>query len=299
MAQPSVLSTPTKPTHGCLMDYSEFSQFQKSGQFLNFSIKYVIEGVENYTVNGLPFKVQKGQYLLTGFGSGGSVLIDEKENVKGMCMALSPKIIHEVLSQHLQPAFLLPQCDFLHLFNCDEFIENKYNAGATNLGNYLTELEKYVLKQPPGFIEGSSELYYTVTEHLLADYLPLQKMFRRVKAVKHSTRKELFRRLLQAKEQLEDSFAIKQAISEIAISHGFSEYHFFRLFKNTFQISPYQYQLNQRLNFAKDLLLKKQLSVSDVAFATGFNDVHAFSKAFKKKYNHSPSDISARPISRI
>lgn len=280
----------TEPsTHQCLTDYSSYRQLSKSGQFLNFSIKYVVQGVEHFKVNGTSIKLKQGEYLLAGFGSGGNVTIDSKTAVTGMCMAISPQIISEVLSQQLNPSALMPENKDLHLFNRDEFIENKYTANSTKLGKLLIDLEQSLIKKEHGFIQNNSETYYAITECLLADYLPLQNMFSRVKAVKNSTRKELFRRLLLAKNYIDESFTTNINVKEIAHIHGFSEYHFFRLFKNAFQISPYQYQLDKRLTAAKELLVKNQFTVSDIAIASGFNDVYSFSKAFKKKYNLSPS----------
>ena len=42
---------------------------------------------------------------------------------------------------------------------------------------------------------------------------------------------------------------------------------------------------------AKELLMNSGLSVTDVCFATGFENVAHFSKSFKKKYGVPPSDI--------
>jgi AraC family transcriptional regulator len=69
---------------------------------------------------------------------------------------------------------------------------------------------------------------------------------------------------------------------------GLSEFHFIRLFKQSFSISPYQYIIQCRLAHAQTLLAN-HVSIANTAFDTGFADVFSFSKAFKKAFGMSPS----------
>lgn len=46
-----------------------------------------------------------------------------------------------------------------------------------------------------------------------------------------------------------------------------------------------------RLDIAYDLLLKKELNVSEIAYQTGFTSASNFSMLFKQKYNKAPSEI--------
>ena len=46
-----------------------------------------------------------------------------------------------------------------------------------------------------------------------------------------------------------------------------------------------------RLHRAKDLLRNTDLTVSEVAFRTGFKNVSHFSKVFKETFNINPSEI--------
>jgi AraC-like DNA-binding protein len=62
------------------------------------------------------------------------------------------------------------------------------------------------------------------------------------------------------------------------------------LFKNTFEISPYQYQKRMRLEFAKQQLLAGK-ELLDVAISIGYADLPTFSKAFKQVYRTTPSSL--------
>lgn len=75
-------------------------------------------------------------------------------------------------------------------------------------------------------------------------------------------------------------------LSEIA---GLSRFHFSRLFKELSGRTVTEYVTATRLNKADYLLRHSPLSISDIAVATGFNDIYYFSRTFKKHRRMSPS----------
>jgi AraC-like DNA-binding protein len=54
-----------------------------------------------------------------------------------------------------------------------------------------------------------------------------------------------------------------------------------------------------RLKKAAHLLREQSISVSDVAYAVGYNDPQYFSKCFRKKYNCTPTEYAATKNARI
>jgi AraC family transcriptional regulator len=273
----------------CIMDYSSFTELEARGTIKNFAIKYVVSGIENYSVNEVDFKVAAGEYMLAGFSGDVSVRIDSKTEVKGICVDLSKDVLNEVLSYQFTPGANTENQDLWRLMSSSDFPESKYQAFGTHLGNILLKLQPQVIMQGVKYLQPQHEAYYQITEALVADCMPNMRIFRRIKAIKATTRKELFRKLLRSKNFIDNDCPVRTEIGEIAQLHGFSEYHFFRLFKTAFGISPYQYLLNKRLLHASQLLTQSNLNVSDVTFACGYGDIHTFSRAFKKKFGHSPS----------
>jgi AraC-like DNA-binding protein len=69
-----------------------------------------------------------------------------------------------------------------------------------------------------------------------------------------------------------------------------SKYHFIRLFKTTFGLSPYQYIVSKRLESAR-IKLQEGNSVVQTAYDAGYPDASSFSKAFKSAYGVTPSSI--------
>lgn len=77
-------------------------------------------------------------------------------------------------------------------------------------------------------------------------------------------------------------------ISDLASLSAVSETYFRKLFKKVYSISPSQYIMNLRLEYASQLLQSQLYSVLQVSEQSGFNDVKYFSRIFKKHYGISP-----------
>ena len=60
-------------------------------------------------------------------------------------------------------------------------------------------------------------------------------------------------------------------------------------FKEVMGVAPGQYHLNLKIEKAMQMLRETSLSVSEVAYQTGFESLFYFSRIFKKKTNVSPS----------
>lgn len=81
--------------------------------------------------------------------------------------------------------------------------------------------------------------------------------------------------------------------SIIARSLGMSSSNFLRLFKQELGLSPQRYQLNQRLEKSREMLLHQNIPITQIAQAAGFADRYHFSKAFKAIFKISPAAFRA------
>lgn len=95
-------------------------------------------------------------------------------------------------------------------------------------------------------------------------------------------------RLRRAAEHLEQNLAAPFCLDELAGLACMSKYHFCRLFKRHSGLSPKQFCICRRIEKACELLGKPDLTVSQIAYRLGFNDVTEFSRQFKKFTGHTP-----------
>ena len=79
------------------------------------------------------------------------------------------------------------------------------------------------------------------------------------------------------------------SIEELASLAGLSISTFKREFQKQFHDTPANYLKDKRLEETKKLLLKTDLSVSEICYRVGFKDIAHFSRSFKNKYQVSPS----------
>ena len=82
--------------------------------------------------------------------------------------------------------------------------------------------------------------------------------------------------------------------SELADCVHVSHYHFYRLFKRTSGLTPQQFIKNSRLEKAKILVEHSSLSLSEVAYKTGFTDQSHLSREFRSAYGVAPKKFRDR-----
>jgi AraC-like DNA-binding protein len=81
--------------------------------------------------------------------------------------------------------------------------------------------------------------------------------------------------------------------TEVANLCAMSPFVFSRKFKDSFGITFRDYVVRYRLRAACGLLKNPDASITDVAFAVGFNDVGYFSRMFKRHFGVPPSEKQA------
>lgn len=79
---------------------------------------------------------------------------------------------------------------------------------------------------------------------------------------------------------------------ELAKMFGTNEFTLKQNFKEVFKTSVYQYYNDERLKKAHLLIEQTTIPLGNIALLSGFNNYTNFFKAFKKKYNQSPGDIT-------
>ncbi|WP_434362778.1 AraC family transcriptional regulator [Parasalinivibrio latis] len=95
------------------------------------------------------------------------------------------------------------------------------------------------------------------------------------------------RLLRQSREFIHASLTKNLSLDDLSREAGISKYHYLRLFRQQFGITPHQYILNCRINRAKEAL-ENGADIDDVAFDYGFSDLSHFNRRFKPIYGMTP-----------
>ena len=99
---------------------------------------------------------------------------------------------------------------------------------------------------------------------------------------------EAEKRVRAEAEYINLHFSEKIDFAEMAKRCFLSRSRFTHIFTEIFGQPPTLYQLNQKLNNARELLVYSELSVGEITEQCGFSDQMYFSKIFKKTYSISP-----------
>jgi transcriptional regulator GlxA family with amidase domain len=105
---------------------------------------------------------------------------------------------------------------------------------------------------------------------------------------------ELLRRLLRAKDRVDAASHEDWPVQRLAQVSSVSDAHFARSFKQAFGVPPHRYLLTRRIERATALLRDTGLSITEIAFETGWTSLGTFGRTFRDITGASPSAIRAR-----
>ncbi|TSE08694.1 helix-turn-helix transcriptional regulator [Mesorhizobium intechi] len=94
----------------------------------------------------------------------------------------------------------------------------------------------------------------------------------------------------RVREYLDENFARKVMVAELASVAGISPNHFIASFAGTFGMPPHRYLINLRLDFAERLLADGELSIAQVAYLAGFSDQSHLAATMKKFRGRTPTN---------
>ena len=90
---------------------------------------------------------------------------------------------------------------------------------------------------------------------------------------------------------VDDRLSKDLGLSEMAGVANLSQYHFSRQFKRSTGLSPHQYVIQRRVNRARELLSKTDLSVGDVASAVGFTHQSHLAYHTRRLFGVTPTSL--------
>jgi len=102
-------------------------------------------------------------------------------------------------------------------------------------------------------------------------------------------------RLRKARDRMDREYAEPLDVPALARTALMSAGHFQRSFRAAFGETPYSYLMTRRIERAKALLRRGDLTVTDVCIAVGCTSLGSFSSRFTELVGESPSAYRARP----
>jgi AraC family transcriptional regulator len=270
----------------CLLTCT-LSNAQINNAFQHYCLRVIVQGSAIYKSKDKTFRISENQFLLTNANQEGVGIVDSSREVIQFCVHLTHDIVSDIYTN-----VIADTGSGLDKFKLREFqlFENVFSMNSkTPLARYLKSFVDTINKGDQ--VHFNEESILKLAEKIICQELGIRGALTSLDRVKQSTRDEIMRRLLLGKEYMDAYFIDDPKIADVAKHAMMSEHFFFKTFKQAFQITPYQYMLNRRIEVATELIMQNELNISQIAESTGFVDIYTFSKAYKRKVGISPSMI--------
>ncbi|GAB3552214.1 helix-hairpin-helix domain-containing protein [Spirosoma fluminis] len=111
---------------------------------------------------------------------------------------------------------------------------------------------------------------------------------KKIPATHEATQKDLHKKLKLALTYMTKYPQEKITITQLADLAHLSPYHFIRLFRSAYELTPLQYLTRQRLKKASLLLKESDATVGNIVSQCGFENESAFIRLFRKEFRMTP-----------
>lgn len=252
-----------------------------------FSIKSVIRGRAVWQTEHGRYEMTPGRHLILNASTTYSLTIEARTPVETFCVFFQDGFVEDALRSVTVPdaGLLDSPHDRAESFALLESIHDSDEA----LGPQLSAMHRMVRDDGIAALLLSGVMQNAAVT-IVSRSAALTRLSRRLPATRAATRRELVRRLHQARDFMRAQLAGPLALPDIARAACLSPFHFHRSFRMFFGETPHQYVLRLRLERAADRLRRSIVPVTDIALDVGFENPAHFSRAFKQRFNCTPQD---------
>jgi AraC family transcriptional regulator len=241
------------------------------------SIKSVVSGSAVWRTDDATFNLEPGAYLILNNQHSYSMEADAPVPLESFCVFFRDGFVEDIARVRTSSSDALLDSTSS---SSQQFVE----ALAHN-DHVQARLDRLRLKTVP-----EEQGLIALGEAIVDADRTLRQMRARVPATKLSTRQELLRRVLRARDFAEASLDIAPTLQQIAQAAALSPYHLHRTFRQVFGETLHQYLTRRRLERAEDLLRNTALTVTDVSSAVGYQSVTSFITLFRRHFGVSPRE---------
>jgi AraC family transcriptional regulator len=249
------------------------------------SLKATLQGTSTWKVEDRECRVSESTYLVVNDRQPYTITYDEPHDVTTFVLLFKKDYLEEISAGIRQSGDSILDDPF-----CTERIEvpirlhagpsgvlRKLRMFANELGNSSLEREFWDLRFHELGVALASEL--SLSAPRATD----------ISAAKPATKSELLRRVSLGRDFMISMSDRPITVEDAARASCISTFHFHRLFRQVFGVSPHAFLRNFRMQRAANMLRFTEETVSEIVGRVGFQSVSSFSGAFRRQYGLSPS----------
>jgi AraC family transcriptional regulator len=252
------------------------------------SIKTFSGGSAFYNIGKGSFRVDDSSFLVLNDATDYSIEISGKQVVDSYCLFFDRGLLAEAsLGLASSAEFQLDNSGYYGNGNSTAFFERTYPLPELGFDTTDFQLKHSFWAGDRMWLE---QKFFGILQHLGQLDSQNARARDRLIAARSTTRAELYRRILLAREFIHANPHRVLSLREIARTSHLSVNHLLRCFTASFGMTPHAYSTLVKLDHAKRLLANPDWSVMEIITELGFSSIASFSLLFKRHCGHSPAN---------
>jgi AraC family transcriptional regulator len=252
------------------------------------SFKTVLNGKEWYGFGHQDIAVNPGQFLLLNNEQEYSSRIQGGESTKTISIFFKKEFALAVFHDALYSDYTLLDDPMNIGEKMPEFFQTLQPI-SSSLQSKLAHLISLLDKEGYNGQMVDECLIY-VLHHLIGIQQSNLQQVTKIDALKPATRMEIYKRLCIARDFLHSTYINNPNLDDISKEACLSVPQLVRHFKAVFGVTTHRYLKQIRLQHATQLLKSTRNPVHEITWMCGFENVSAFSRAFKTEYGEQPTE---------
>lgn len=252
----------------------------------SLSFKFAIQGESRYRVDNRYLLADNSNFLVLNHGQPYEVEIESRVVTETFCVFFGQPLVSDVIWNRGSTPERRLEVD-AHSYS-PEFFQGTRGVSRS----LLTHLDTLRRLMKTG---ADAECVKEELHLFLADLIGLDNerfnQADRLVFLKKSTRDELLKRLLIARDYACAMYHRPVTLEELANVACLSPNHLLRSFKQLYGSSPIQYLNWVRLQKAKMLLKQSNFSIQEVCNGIGYSSLGTFSSTFKRSTGLTPTEF--------
>lgn len=222
---------------------------------------------------------------------------------EGDILIIPPHTLHEVVNSQYGIRFIY-LLELNHFFKSQDFktieplLINGFLCNSETCPDIYDNVYKLLMEMNTVYFTNSNFWETTVYTKMYQVFTELSKHSENALKEETPNLSQSINRINALLRYIDINYSEDISTEQAAEYTGFSKYHFLRLFKLQTGYTFHDYLTLKRMRVAEDLLLT-DMSVTEIAFQTGFNTLPSFCRTFKKYTSYSPSEYKKLRLSTI
>jgi len=258
-----------------------------SGQHVSrFSIRSISFGYQSYNIGNRDYVIDNRSYLTIPEGEHFQSELETNNPVEGIIAAFHQDDLNDVFRE-----LTTTHGDLLDNPDKDLSLEVPNRLFVSSQRERMTSLFRQIVSGIESNISDNlyyQEIFNSLLESYFLDLKDIYKSIRQIKALKRSTRIEIYERVLKAKLYIDAHLDQNLSLENLAKESTMSKFHFQRSFNSIFKQTPHQYLQARRIQKSKFLLKDSDLPINKISTAVGYQDQGSFGRLFKRHIGISP-----------